>query len=176
MIFHSLDFLVFVVITLAAYWSLPLRGQNVLLLVASYVFYGWVHPWFLGLIFATTFIDYWSARSMAQRPEHKKAWLIFRETDLAQLMHHLQLMPIGGSDRRAPQPDLPRLHLLRVLICRHSRHSFQPHRADARAEQPRVRAAGQRRRRYQRRHPNPQLVRARTPAVRRHLPFIIPLA
>ena len=75
MIFHSLDFLVFVVITLAAYWSLPLRGQNVLLLVASYVFYGWVHPWFLGLIFATTFIDYWSARSMAQRPEHKQAWL-----------------------------------------------------------------------------------------------------
>ena len=75
MIFHSLDFLVFVVITLAAYWSLPLRGQNVLLLAASYLFYGWVHPWFLGLIFATTFIDYWSARSMAQRPEHKKAWL-----------------------------------------------------------------------------------------------------
>ncbi len=75
MIFHSLDFLVFFVVTLAAYWSLPLRGQNLLLLAASYLFYGWVHPWFLSLIFATTFIDYWSARRMTERPEQKKAWL-----------------------------------------------------------------------------------------------------
>ncbi len=75
MIFHSLDFLVFFLVTLAAYWSLPLRGQNLLLLAASYLFYGWVHPWFLSLIFATTFIDYWSARRMTERPEQKKAWL-----------------------------------------------------------------------------------------------------
>ena len=75
MIFHSLDFLVFFVVTLATYWWLPLRGQNLLLLAASYVFYGWIHPWFLTLIFATTFIDYWSARRMTERPEHRKAWL-----------------------------------------------------------------------------------------------------
>ena len=75
MIFHSLDFLVFFVVTLATYWWLPLRGQNLLLLAASYVFYGWIHPWFLTLIFATTFIDYWSARRMTERPAHRKAWL-----------------------------------------------------------------------------------------------------
>ncbi|MEO8681243.1 MAG: MBOAT family O-acyltransferase [Vicinamibacterales bacterium] len=75
MIFHSLDFLAFFIVTLAAYWSLPMRGQNLLLLAASYLFYGWVHPWFLLLIFATTFIDYWSARNMARRPEQKLAWL-----------------------------------------------------------------------------------------------------
>ena len=32
-------FVAFVLITLAAYWLLPRRGQNVLLLVASYLFY-----------------------------------------------------------------------------------------------------------------------------------------
>ncbi len=75
MIFHSLDFLAFFVVTLAAYWAMPMRAQNVLLLVASYVFYGWVHPWFPVLLFATTFIDYWSARGMTRFPERKKAWL-----------------------------------------------------------------------------------------------------
>lgn len=75
MIFHSLEFLVFFAVTLAVYWSMPLRGQNLLLLFASYVFYGWVHPWFLWLILATTFIDYWSARRMTEQPSQKKAWL-----------------------------------------------------------------------------------------------------
>ena len=65
MIFHSLDFVAFFLITLAAYWLLPRRAQNVLLLVASYVFYGWVHPWWPVLLFATTFVDYWAARGMA---------------------------------------------------------------------------------------------------------------
>ena len=40
MIFHSLDFVVFFVVVVAAYWMLPLRGQNLLLPVASYAFYG----------------------------------------------------------------------------------------------------------------------------------------
>ena len=62
MIFHSLDFIAFFLVTLAAYWAMPTRPQNVLLLVASYVFYGWVHPWWPVLLFGTTFVDYWSAR------------------------------------------------------------------------------------------------------------------
>lgn len=75
MIFHSLDFIAFFGATLAAYWRLPMRAQNVLLLAASYVFYGWVHPWWPVLLFSTTFIDYWSARRMTDRPEQRKAWL-----------------------------------------------------------------------------------------------------
>jgi alginate O-acetyltransferase complex protein AlgI len=74
-IFHSLEFLAFFLITLAAYWALPLRAQNVLLLVASYVFYGWIHPWWPLLLFATTLVDYWSARRMTERPDQRKAWL-----------------------------------------------------------------------------------------------------
>jgi len=73
--FHSLAFLVFFVVVLAAYWSLPMRAQNLLLFAASYVFYGWVHPWFPVLLFATTFIDYWAALGMARAPERRRAWL-----------------------------------------------------------------------------------------------------
>jgi alginate O-acetyltransferase complex protein AlgI len=74
-IFHSLEFLAFFIVTLVVYWRLPLRAQNVLLLVASYVFYGWVHPWWPVLLFATTAVDYWSARKITERPAQKKAWL-----------------------------------------------------------------------------------------------------
>ena len=43
-IFHSLDFVVFFLVTAVVYWRLPHRAQNVLLLVASYVFYGCDSP------------------------------------------------------------------------------------------------------------------------------------
>jgi len=74
-IFHSLDFIAFVAVTLAAYWVLPMRAQNVLLLVASYLFYGWVHPWWPVLLFGTTLVDYWSTRRMTERPAQRRAWL-----------------------------------------------------------------------------------------------------
>jgi D-alanyl-lipoteichoic acid acyltransferase DltB (MBOAT superfamily) len=75
MIFHSLEFLIFFTVLVALYWALPHRWQNLLLLAGSYMFYGWVHPWFLTLIFATTFIDYSSARGMDTWPARKKAFL-----------------------------------------------------------------------------------------------------
>ncbi len=75
MIFHSLDFFAFFFITLAVYWLLPLRPQNALLLVASYVFYGWVHLWWPVLLFATTFIDYWAARGIVEAPRRRRLWL-----------------------------------------------------------------------------------------------------
>ncbi len=75
MIFHSLDFIAFFLLTLAAYWALPMRAQNVLLLAASYLFYGWVVPWWPVLLLATTVVDYWAARSMTERPERRKTWL-----------------------------------------------------------------------------------------------------
>ena len=75
MIFHSLEFLVFFAVTVALYWALPRRPQNVLLLAGSYVFYGWVHPWFVTLIFATTFVDYCSTRGMARWPSRKRILL-----------------------------------------------------------------------------------------------------
>jgi alginate O-acetyltransferase complex protein AlgI len=74
-IFHSPDFIVFFVLVVGLYWRLPHRGQNVLLLVASYVFYGYVHPWFLILIASSTTIDYLSARGMERRPGRRRAFM-----------------------------------------------------------------------------------------------------
>jgi len=73
--FTSLSFAVFFLLVLAVYWALPRRGQNVLLLVASYVFYGWVHPAFLALILATTAAVYASARGMDLWPARRTLWL-----------------------------------------------------------------------------------------------------
>jgi alginate O-acetyltransferase complex protein AlgI len=74
-IFHSLDFIIFFVVVVALYWRLGHRGQNVLLLVSSYFFYGYVHPWFLALIGASTVIDYLSARGMEQWPARKRLFM-----------------------------------------------------------------------------------------------------
>ena len=71
MIFHSLDFVLFFLVITTAYWRLPQRGQNVLLLVASYFFYGYVHPWFLMLIGTSTVIDYAAARGMEAWPARR---------------------------------------------------------------------------------------------------------
>ena len=75
MIFHSLDFLAFFVAFVAIYWALPQRGQNVLLFVGSYFFYGYVHPWFLILIATSTVIDYCAARGMEAWPRHRRRFL-----------------------------------------------------------------------------------------------------
>ena len=67
MLFNSLEFLLFLPVVFAAYWVLNLwtekkamlRLQNLLLLVASYVFYGWWDWRFLSLIAFSTLVDYW---------------------------------------------------------------------------------------------------------------------
>jgi alginate O-acetyltransferase complex protein AlgI len=74
-IFHSLDFVVFFAVVVAAYWRLPHRGQNALIVAASYLFYGYVHVWFVALVAATTVLDYWAGRLMTDRPAQRKLFL-----------------------------------------------------------------------------------------------------
>jgi D-alanyl-lipoteichoic acid acyltransferase DltB (MBOAT superfamily) len=73
--FHSLDFACFFLVTLLVYWQLPHRAQNLFLLVASYFFYGYVHPWFLILLLASTVVDYSAGVAMARWPERKRLLL-----------------------------------------------------------------------------------------------------
>lgn len=59
--FNSLDFAIFLPVVFVLYWFLlgPAgKGRNVLLLIASYVFYGWWDPRFLALIAFSTVVDY----------------------------------------------------------------------------------------------------------------------
>ncbi|MHC4235521.1 MAG: MBOAT family O-acyltransferase [Planctomycetota bacterium] len=58
MTFNSLEFAVFFVIVFGLYRVLARRGQNVLLLMASYVFYGFWDWRFLSLVLISTVVDY----------------------------------------------------------------------------------------------------------------------
>ncbi|MDF5713195.1 MAG: MBOAT family protein [Rhizonema sp. NSF051] len=60
MLFNSIEFFVFLVITYLLYRILPFRGQNIMLLIASYVFYGWWDIHLLFLILLSTVIDFYS--------------------------------------------------------------------------------------------------------------------
>ncbi len=65
MLFNSFDFGFFLVIVYVLYWALGSQrrtSQNVLLLVASYVFYG-IWDWrFLGLLITSTLVDFLASR------------------------------------------------------------------------------------------------------------------
>ncbi len=61
MLFNSLIFPIFLILSFGIYWFLVnrnLRLQNAFLLVASYIFYGWWDWRFLGLIFFSSVVDY----------------------------------------------------------------------------------------------------------------------
>ena len=67
MVFNSLHFVVFFAGVYALYRVLPHRAQNVMLLAASYYFYGAWDWRFLGLLLgASTIIDYTCARAIAR--------------------------------------------------------------------------------------------------------------
>jgi len=61
MLFNSFEFAIFLPLVFAAYWLLAGKGvkvQNLLLLVASYVFYGWWDYRFLSLIIFSSVVDF----------------------------------------------------------------------------------------------------------------------
>ncbi len=67
----SLDssiYIVFLALVVAIYWTLSRRGQNILLLAASYFFYAWWDWRFLLLMAASTSVDYWTARRLCASP------------------------------------------------------------------------------------------------------------
>jgi alginate O-acetyltransferase complex protein AlgI len=47
----------FLPLVLALYYLLPMK-RNLFLLIASYLFYGWWNPWFVGLMFFATAVNY----------------------------------------------------------------------------------------------------------------------
>lgn len=65
MSFTALAFWTFFAIVLLLYWLVrEARWQNILLLIASYIFYGWVHPWLAVMLGISTLIDYFLAGGM----------------------------------------------------------------------------------------------------------------
>ncbi len=80
MLFNSFEFLAFLPIVFLLYWFVVykyIKWQNVLLLIASYVFYGWWDWRFLSLIALSTLMDYFVGfRIHESKQQHiKKRWL-----------------------------------------------------------------------------------------------------
>ncbi len=74
MIFNSLDFAIFLPIVFLLYWFVfkNLRLQNILIVVASYVFYGWWDWRFLFLIAFSTLVDYLVGIFLEREENHSK--------------------------------------------------------------------------------------------------------
>jgi D-alanyl-lipoteichoic acid acyltransferase DltB (MBOAT superfamily) len=59
MFFNSIDFAIFLPIVFTIYWLLRTKGQrNILIVTASYLFYGWWDWKFLSLILFSTIVDF----------------------------------------------------------------------------------------------------------------------
>jgi D-alanyl-lipoteichoic acid acyltransferase DltB (MBOAT superfamily) len=67
MAFASYEFLVFFFILFVLYWLFPnRRWQNLLLLASSAIFYGWLAPWHVLVLFIAIVVDYFLALGMAR--------------------------------------------------------------------------------------------------------------
>ena len=70
MLFNSIDFALFLPIVFMLYWFVfnrNIRWQNILIVVASYVFYGWWDWRFLSLILFSTLVDYSVGLALAKQ-------------------------------------------------------------------------------------------------------------
>ncbi len=74
--FVQSEFLWFMLAVFAMYWAgRGKRWQNLVLVVASAVFYGFVHPWWLILLYSSAVLDFSMGRLMARAPTRKRWWL-----------------------------------------------------------------------------------------------------
>lgn len=81
MLFNSIDFAIFLPIIFILYWFVTnknLKLQNLLIVISSYIFYGWWDWRFLSLIFFSTVIDFLiGIRLSKQENENKRKILLW---------------------------------------------------------------------------------------------------
>lgn len=79
MLFNSIEFAIFLPIVFILYWFVTNRNlklQNILLVLASYVFYGWWDWRFLSLIIFSSSIDYFVGIGLGKTNEQRKRKLL----------------------------------------------------------------------------------------------------
>ena len=79
MLFNSIDFVIFLPIVFWLYWFVAknnLKAQNFLVVVASYVFYGWWDWRFLSLILFSTIVDYYVGIGLEKQENKRKRKLL----------------------------------------------------------------------------------------------------
>ncbi len=88
MLFNSIDFAIFLPIVFVLYWFVTnrsLKTQNLLLLIASYVFYGWWDWRFLLLIFASSLTDFLVGKGISNSNELKEKKILLAVSIVANL-------------------------------------------------------------------------------------------
>lgn len=76
MTFNSVTFFAFLVLVLVVYWGSQRQYRNIVLLVASYVFYGWWDWRFLALLATTTIIGFGGGRLMHRSGSDRRRSLL----------------------------------------------------------------------------------------------------
>ncbi|HEV2491358.1 MAG TPA: MBOAT family O-acyltransferase [Candidatus Acidoferrales bacterium] len=79
MLFDSPAYFIFLIPVVLVYWRLNRRGQNVVLLFASYFFYGWWDWRFVALMIGSTTADFLIAQKIAPgcNEANRRKWFIF---------------------------------------------------------------------------------------------------
>ena len=88
MLFNSIDFAIFLPIVFILYWFVSnknLKLQNLLVVVSSYVFYGWWDWRFLSLIMFSTLVDYTVGRRLQKEEDKKKRQVLLWTSILVNL-------------------------------------------------------------------------------------------
>lgn len=88
MLFNSLDFAIFLPIVFILYWFVAnksLKLQNFLIVVASYVFYGWWDWRFLSLILFSTLVDYFIGIGLLRQENQARRKLLLWTSILVNL-------------------------------------------------------------------------------------------
>jgi D-alanyl-lipoteichoic acid acyltransferase DltB (MBOAT superfamily) len=81
MLFNSFEYLIFLPIVFLLYWTVKpekYRMQNIILIIASYIFYGFWDYRFLFLLVFSTSLDYFTGLKIyeAKLPRYRKIWLL----------------------------------------------------------------------------------------------------
>lgn len=110
MVFNSVEFFVFFAVVYAAYRILPFRGQNIMLLVASYIFYGWWDWRFLFLMAFSTVVDFWIGLTMDRGKLTRRDMLVSGGFLWLSTFAFLGLDPAALFNGQGPTDWMARIH------------------------------------------------------------------
>src|SRR5215468_1411306 len=76
MLFNSPEYIVFCLLVYGLYLGLSFRFQNYMLVLVSYIFYGWWDARFLFLVALSTTIDFWVGLMIENGRLSSRQWLV----------------------------------------------------------------------------------------------------
>lgn len=122
MLFNSFTFIVFFFIVFTLFWCLKnnLKLQNIMVLIASYVFYGWWDYRFLSLVFFSSFVDYIAGYQMLNASDRKRNFYMWISAvlNLGLLMYfkYLNFFIESFIDSMALIGVHPNVHTMNIIL------------------------------------------------------------